>query len=111
MKTWNTDNGPVSPNLKQLAGKCVLRAWVLPPGDSLFIRFEGGKVLMAEYRPPVNGLNAVGLAVGEEKSSNYFFLDANLPQTEYTLALRGRKLSGVTTNKARMPVLDFGGMG
>jgi hypothetical protein len=97
MKTHHIEDGQ-PPELTELIGRRIDRAWLLPEGKCLAIRLEGGKFIMAEaVHTDIPGVRAtVQIETGDERPGAYWGdLDQACPQTVHSANLRGRTFSGL----------------
>jgi hypothetical protein len=99
LEIWDQDDGE-APMLQPLLGLRVIGAWVIPPGNALCVRLEGGKFLQA-WSIRAAGAGAVALKIGQEKAGlDWRFLDA-LPQKNRE-PMEGKRFLGMEG-----PVLVF----
>jgi hypothetical protein len=93
------------PKLEQLIGTKVQKAWLLPEGKTLAVRFEGGQFLMIEAIPAVD-FEALSIEIGDVlPNANFTDIDG-LAREPHVRALIGRRLTGLKGN-----VLMFGSVG
>ena len=94
------------PNLVPVLRERVDRAWLLPGGKTLAIMFANRKMLLLDALTTRDG-PAVRMELGDEiPGARWRELDKECPQTPHTLALRGRRLTGMDGD-----VILFGAVG
>lgn len=93
VKIWEQDDGE-APLLRPLVGLRVVGAWVIPPGDMLFVRLEGGKIFQAWAVLDEEGSFGVAFKVGEEAPNTKWRFLETLPQVNKE-PMAGKRFDGM----------------
>lgn len=87
---WELEHGQ-PPQLQSLVGLKVIRAWLLPPGKSMFFRFENNTGLLVERISAV-GMGAISFMLTHPKPDPGWDFLEELQQTKFLEILRGTRL-------------------